>query len=234
MTELATPWLEGPVRAVVAPSELHLWRSGLEGPAGDGAMLSGEERGRAERYKLPVLRSRFVNSRRALRTILSRYTGEAPAALRFEKNPNGKPRLMGESRLMFNLSHSQDVQVVAVTADSEVGVDVERMDGRVQAAGIARRFFFPEEQDEIASSPRGSLEAFFQVWTAKEAVMKATSDGLAAGLSQVRVTLDPLGVPGMPFALASFVPAAGFAGCVAARAITRAVHWNLALGGGTA
>lgn len=89
----------------------------------------------------------FVIGRGLLRSILSRYLSLTPQHLRFRYGPNGKPALRNDrpTRLHFNLAHSGDWAVYAVTQANELGVDVERVCQLTEAQLIARRCFSVEE-----------------------------------------------------------------------------------------
>ena len=92
------------------------------------ATLCAEERARAERYLFAKHSRRFVLARGTLRSILGGYLGVDAREIRFEEEAHGKPRLAGENRngLSFNVSHSSDIAIYAVSAGRELGVDVER------------------------------------------------------------------------------------------------------------
>jgi 4'-phosphopantetheinyl transferase len=113
--------------------------------------------------------------------------------VRIAAAPSGKPRLADESvgRLRFNVAHSEDLVLCALTLDNEVGVDVERVREETDCDGIARRFFAPREARGLASlEPTARREAFFACWTRKEAIVKATGEGLRRALDSFVVSLD--------------------------------------------
>jgi len=127
------------------------------------------ELARAARFRTPELAERYLKSHAALRDILSRHT-DAP--LDFALHEHGKPYLPLAPHIRFNLSHSHDMALVAVTLDREIGVDIERLRPLPRFAELAERFFPPSE-------PRPSDEAdFFRLWTRIEAVLKARGVGL--------------------------------------------------------
>lgn len=180
--------------------EVHVWRVRLDPHAAVAASLSGvlagEERARAERFRSDVHRSRFVVCRAAQRDVLARYTGLSPAALRFRYSAYGKPALAtdgGEpARIRFNVSNARDLAVVAVTADREVGVDVEAEREVTDALGLARRFFSPAELAALEAVPPVSMQrAFVTCWTRKEAFIKAIGLGVSMPLAAFDVAVDP-------------------------------------------
>lgn len=151
----------------------------------DVAVLSEGERARAARFRFERHRDAFVAAHWALRTVLACYLDTNAAALRFESGDHGKPFLaQPSSDLRFNLSHSHEVAIVAVTSGREVGCDVEWISERVPVDALAARFFSPPEQAEIeALDPAARRLAFFSCWSRKEAFIKARGEGLSLPLN---------------------------------------------------
>ncbi|MEX2578018.1 MAG: 4'-phosphopantetheinyl transferase superfamily protein [Verrucomicrobiales bacterium] len=139
--------------------------------------LADEELGRADRFRFQPLRERFVRGRAMMRWILARHLDAEPGDLRFETGEHGKPRLLGEP-LHFNLSHSENRAVLAVSRLPSIGIDIERFDRKVNVDALGRRCFRESEWAPFASLDGDARKrAFFWMWTAKEARMKATGDG---------------------------------------------------------
>lgn len=151
---------------------IHVWDVRLDSAC--AAVLSVDETQRAARIQFPEPRRRFTVARTALRLILARYTGTAPDAIRFEYNGFGKPFLSGADAPRFNASHSADRALIAVAAGREVGIDIEQVKREVDFRAIATRFF---PKDEAAQAI--TREAFFHVWTRREAYLKAVGCGFA-------------------------------------------------------
>src|SRR4051812_17773983 len=131
MEPLVTSWSQPPERPA-AVGELHVWRAELaQNPSLLTRLertLSEDERERAARFHFRRDAERFVVARGVLRDILGRYLCERPERLRFVYNEFGKPSLAGEHAggpHRFNLSHSRDLALYAVTLGREVGVDLE-------------------------------------------------------------------------------------------------------------
>ncbi len=190
---------------VLSPSEVHVWRIALRCVAGEMpalmAGLSAEERQRAEAQASDRLRRRFVAAHAGMRNILARYLNEKPGRLRFAAGPEGKPRLEGIDKApRFNLSHSGELALLAVSPDRELGVDVEWMDPRRDLGALAQAFT-AEERGLIEGLPAALRPgAYFQTWTRKEAFLKAMGSGLAKGLDAVTGGVswaDPDGPPGL-------------------------------------
>ncbi|HEX5415197.1 MAG TPA: 4'-phosphopantetheinyl transferase superfamily protein, partial [Chloroflexota bacterium] len=150
------------------------------------------ERARATRLREIAHRTRFVGVRGWLRTMLAAYLDDAPANLRFTYGSHGKPAIASRNPpdLRFNLSHSADVALLAVTRGREVGVDVElRRGGKLR---LAERFFAADEVARLRSLPADEQErAFYRCWTRKEAFVKARGEGLSLPLRRFSVTLGP-------------------------------------------
>lgn len=141
-------------------------------------VLSAEEVGRYERYHFERNRREFLCAHALLRRALSREAGGAPEAWTFGTGEWGKPFLVGAEELEFNLSHTNGFVSCAIARGVEVGVDVERVDRSVEAVDIARRFFADEEWKYIEGLPEGlQRDAFFRIWTLKEAYVKACGRG---------------------------------------------------------
>jgi 4'-phosphopantetheinyl transferase len=156
--------------------------------------LSVDESARADRYRFARDRDRFVVARGRLRQLLGALSHRAPSDVRFAVAAGGKPWLAGDAagRLRFSVSHSGDLMLCAVTLDHEIGVDVEQVRTSLDPEALARRFFSTHEVSSLAATPSGiALDAFFACWTRKEAVIKATGEGLSRPLDSFSVSVDP-------------------------------------------
>lgn len=158
------------------------------------ATLSPAERQRADHFRLAEPRQRFVVSRAVLRRLLGKYLGLPDCDVTLEMDARGKPRLAaGQSAvdLQFNVAHSGDLALVAITVDCEVGVDVERERSVSHAEHIARRFFHPSEMEAVlAGLPAERDAVFLRCWTGKEAVLKALGSGVTGSLASFSVPTD--------------------------------------------
>jgi 4'-phosphopantetheinyl transferase len=165
------------------------------------ASLTEAERARADRFVFPRDGDRFVASRGQLREQLGGWLGQAPAAVVLDTERNGKPYLPDAPELLFNLSHTRDRGLLALTwrtcgPDERLGVDLEATRPLSDLAGLARTAFSRRERAQVlALPPEAQLAAFYEVWTKKEAVIKAFGDGIAYGLGRFSVPLlgQPLG-----------------------------------------
>jgi 4'-phosphopantetheinyl transferase len=221
----------GPSDPNPAREDLHIWAVELDACAEaidcGRDVLSDEERERADRFRFEKHRNRFTIGRACLRQILSRYLGEPAASLSFEHGPNGKPRLAGGfNGLQFNLAHSETLALVAVTQIGEVGVDVEEVRVLPDFDELVSRFFSARETAAFEQlSEEEKPAAFFNLWTRKEAFLKATGEGIGHGLNRVEVSFlageaarfaqlpEDLAV-GKNWILRELAPADGFVGAV--------------------
>ncbi|HEX7117826.1 MAG TPA: 4'-phosphopantetheinyl transferase superfamily protein [Longimicrobiales bacterium] len=165
--------------------EVHVWATKLDLPALAAERLAGtlspDEAARAGRLRAARDRDRYIAARGSLRTVLARYLDADPAALRFDYGANGKPRLAGggDAPLRFNLSHADELALIAVGRDAELGVDVERVRPLPGADAVAARVFPPTELSRWRALPEAERPlAFFTFWTRIEARLKARGSGI--------------------------------------------------------
>lgn len=155
-----------------------------------------------------------LRSRAARRLILGRVCGKAPEKLVFETGPHGKPFLKGGPH--FSVSHCGDRFVIAVCADSPVGVDVENSARSADFDALSRRVMCRGELEEFSRLGATERRAFFiRIWTAKEAALKAAGTGFRGGprLFDVR-GYGPVEVDGGRYRLSRLSLADGLEGAV--------------------
>lgn len=120
-----------------------------------------------------------------LRLAAGRVSDVDPAMIRVDRTcdvcgqPHGRPRLVGLD-LYASISHSSDRVTVALTPAGPVGVDVERI-GPIELGALASNVLASNEE------ARSTID-FFRYWVRKESVVKATGDGIVAGLERVHVS----------------------------------------------
>ncbi len=191
------------IRALLK-GEVHLWTVGLAATPDHAAdcyqKLSLDEKQRADAFCFEKHRKRFIIARYLLREILGWYLEEPSEQIRFCYSPKGKPALADHPgrALYFNLAHSEDCVVYALSSDCDLGVDVEYVRELPNADSIATRFFSRDESADFLLVPlQQRTEAFFNCWTRKEAYLKAIGDGLSESLDAFQVSL----IPGQPATL---------------------------------
>lgn len=225
-------WPLPPPRIELAADEVHVWSAWLRRAESDDeaglAMLAEEERAQAARFHFAGDRKNFVARRSLLRAILGRYLRVEPPRIALTHEERGKPQLSGPDgagRLHFNFSHSRNLALCAVGRFAPLGVDVEQLRPMPEMDEIGAAFCSAPEKALLNSAlPEKKLEVFFNLWTRKEAYLKATGEGIAGSLAQLDCSVAPPG-----WALLSLSPAPGFAGALAfagAVATTHCWQWD--------
>lgn len=180
--------------------EVHIWTWPAEPDEaapqdGEALLLDEQEQQRMARYRFAHDRRRFLLRHQTVRRLLARYTGLAASSLRFEFNSHGKPRLASDHappHLHFSLSHSRHLVALALARGREVGVDIEHLNPRIALLKLATGCFaLPEIAALRSVPPAQQLEAFFRIWTLKEAFIKANGLGLSMPLKSFAVTPGP-------------------------------------------
>jgi 4'-phosphopantetheinyl transferase len=183
----------------VSPRDVHVWVRRLGTPVAHlQAMmdiLCTEEREKAERFHFQADRERHVVGRALVRVLLGYLLAIKPDEIAFRYSEAGKPSLtaaQNSADYQFNVSHSGDLILVAVTARRAIGVDVEKIREEVELDAIAARFFSQRERADLAAvSPDQRRGAFFACWSRKEAFIKATGAGLGRPLEAFDVSVRP-------------------------------------------
>ncbi|AMK77981.1 4-phosphopantetheinyl transferase [Methylomonas methanica] len=156
-------------------------------------LLMDDERSKAEAFKSALLRDRYLAVRGLLRQTLAGYLDVEPVTLAFETGQYGKPALVGGA-LHFNLSHSADTLLIAVADFADIGIDIETCRPRQHLDGLAERCFSDREYRDWRQLPADArLEAFYRLWTKKEAFVKAVGRGIALGIEQCEFQLEKAG-----------------------------------------
>lgn len=178
----------------IEPGDIHLWRATLADESGElslagNTVLSREERDRADSFRFETDRRRFVVARVLLRRLLSGCTGVAPEAIAIVTDRFGKPRINHPLKpIHFNLSHSGDSALFAVSADDPIGVDLEECLRADRLPDCAASYCSPRELKFVGHLPAGDRpRALLRLWTAKEAFLKAVGTGFQIAPDRVEV-----------------------------------------------
>jgi len=179
--------------------DIALWWCDLDLPAAEielrAATLSPAEHARAARFGTDVLRRRWIAGRTSLRSVLGLVLRMPPGEVPIARGRRGRPELRGtDADLDFNVSHTGSVALIGVLRregrDVRIGVDVERAEREVDSDRLARKFLAPEERAAIADlAPDARRRRFLEYWTCKEAMSKATGDGLIAPFRHIMLNL---------------------------------------------
>lgn len=177
--------------------QAHVWSATTQGLRALGATelfegwLSDDERERYRRYVSPPRRELFLFGRAVLRHTLSRYADVDPAGWVFVTGAHGRPELddrHADLGLRFNLSHTPDLIVCLVSDGIDAGVDVEGTDRTADPLRLAGTVCSPRERRDLESLAPDALGArFYEIWTLKEAYIKARGVGMAMPLRKITV-----------------------------------------------
>jgi 4'-phosphopantetheinyl transferase len=210
-----------PLRA----GQVHLWLLACDRPHGeDESLLSEAEAGRAASFRTVILRRRFITAHAGLRRILAGYAATPAKDLRLRTGSWGKPYLDGDHHwLRFNLSHSGEHALLAVQRDGEIGADIQAISWPAPM-DAARAVCSPEELAALNRDPSGLPQAFFTMWTRKEALAKAIGTGLQADLFCFDVCTGSADARGFlcvgPWRVCSIATAGSYSAAIATRIAT--------------
>ena len=222
------PWQESLEDIDFFSDDVQIWSASME--AEDSScfihFLSEDEIDRAARLKSNAVTCQQIISRGILRLLLSNYTGINPKELVFDNSPFGKPFLSNptNSEICFNLAHSGNMLLIAIGKEKHVGIDVEKIEEKIDFKGISLMVFSLDEQ-LILSRSMDPIHDFYALWTAKEAILKATGLGFSYPSNKFSVfilngIIFPSIIPveltgGCSCSLFSFSPVKGYSASVA-------------------
>lgn len=153
-------------------------------------VLDESERRQAMKLKHPFMQARYVEVHGKTRRILAYYLQAEPERLAIGKEAHGKPYLVERPEWVFNLSHSADRIVLAVSGNCRLGVDIELCKPKSNLDGLVKKCFAVEEAGYWQALPEPEKTVgFYRFWTRKEAFVKATGRGIGLGLD--RCVINP-------------------------------------------
>ncbi len=179
--------------AVDAQFPFLLWHLDLEDPAFDLALdaLSEYERRKAASFAFERDRLRYRRTHTGLRLLLGDILNVSAAKIAIEEIPLQKPFLLDFPHLSFSISHSGDHALVAISDDTEVGVDIEVIQEIRDKQGMAKTIFTTNEQFALANASLEDADRYFlQGWTRKEACVKAIGQGLSVPPNSFEVGIE--------------------------------------------
>lgn len=164
------------------PDEVHIWSASLSEVNNDVAyfssLLSKDEHERANSFRFYKDQRQYTIARGILRSLLAGYLGESPQTIEIAYGLWGKPCLAQEKFLHFNVSHSRDYVLYALTRRYEVGIDLEYIDTTLDIENMVLSIFSPTELNYWNKlSPEHKINVFFKHWACKEAFLKASGKG---------------------------------------------------------
>ena len=200
-------------------------------------MLSPDECARAGRFVSSRDRVAFVAAHALLRRALSDHEDLPPDAWTFAQNAHGKPILAdrhGGITIGFNLAHTHGLVACVLSRDTDVGIDVESLDHRTDALGLATRYFSPAEVADLHACAEGERAVrFIELWTLKESYVKAIGEGLSHPLNTFGFALGspailrfepPAHDDQRAWQFALFAPSVGHRMAVAVHCAAKATH----------
>lgn len=186
----------------IHPGEVHLWLvsvTAMEERLDDFyRLLSKDESAKVGRFHFVKDQKQYIVARGVLRIILSHYCLIEPEVHQFGYNQYGKPFLIDNDWLRFNISHSGDRVLFGFSLNLELGVDIEYDKPFESAHEIVERFFSTQEKTQFRSLPDHMKNlSFLKCWTRKEAYIKALGMGMSLPLDAFSVSF----IPGKPACL---------------------------------
>jgi 4'-phosphopantetheinyl transferase len=174
--------------------EIHLWTASLN-PAPETierlrSVLSPEESKKASYFKFVRQQHGYIISQAVLRILISAYLDTEPAEVILVASKKGKPFLINEPSLFFNISNSHEICVYAFSWDSEVGVDIEKIRELPDLDQLIEKNLTAGEKAYFLKNPDRKLSLFFQFWTFKESYLKAIGEGMRLTPENLEFSLD--------------------------------------------
>ncbi len=192
-------WENTPDTLSLSKDHIDVWLCDLKQLSDDinnfYSILSEDERERTDKLKVEEKQQQYIITRGTLRQRLGLLTNIDPKDFVFKILEHGKPALANNHQcadITFNVSHSNDLALIAITQKQIIGIDIEKINHESDHQALMKRFFSKVEQTEFQTVPVANMaRAFCACWTRKEAFIKAVGDGVSYGLDKFDVTVDP-------------------------------------------
>ncbi|MCP4312789.1 MAG: 4'-phosphopantetheinyl transferase superfamily protein [Bacteroidetes bacterium] len=174
--------------------EIHIWTISI-GAMKDQAdrlesLLSDEEKGKVSFYKFEQTQLSYIVSQAVLRILLSSYLDVKPADVKIGAHKKGKPYLIHDRSVFFNISNSHDLCVFAFSCDTEVGIDIEKIRDLPDIDLLIEKNLTRRERKYLHKDPAHKLNWFFRFWTFKESYLKAIGEGMRLTPENLEFSLD--------------------------------------------
>jgi 4'-phosphopantetheinyl transferase len=186
------------MKFVIEDYQVHVWQANLKTlsvyPKDIPTALSPEELERANKLRFTRDREHFILRHCQLRLILSKYCDCLPRELMFRYNSYKKPFICVPEfkEIKFNMSYSDDLMLVDLCKQNDIGIDIEKVREMRDLENVAVENFSIKELKYL----NGTLDktnAFFKIWTRKEAFIKAIGKGMYYPLKSFCVDINPSG-----------------------------------------
>ena len=174
--------------------EIHLWTISHNASKNQieriTNVLSPGEIEKASYYKFEVLQNNYIVSKAVLKMLLSRYLEISPPDIKLGAHKKGKPYLLNDGSLFFNISNSHNLCAYAFSRDAEVGIDIERIRELPDLDLLIEKNLTPRERKYFQKDPDSKLKKFFQFWTFKESYLKAIGEGMRLTPENLDFSID--------------------------------------------
>ncbi len=162
--------------------EIHLWTVSIDALKDQAdrleSMLSDEEKRKVSFFKFEHTQLSYIVSQAVLRMLLSSYLAINPDEVKMGSHKKGKPYLIHDRPIFFNISNSYDLCVYAFSCDAEVGIDVEKIRVLPDIDQLIDKNLTGRERTYLLKDPAFKLNWFFRFWTIKESYLKAIGEGM--------------------------------------------------------
>jgi 4'-phosphopantetheinyl transferase len=180
--------------------EVQLWRIDLQETTSllepYSSLLNDKERAKSLRYRTGRPQEHFAIGRACLRALLGANLEADPRTITIASGPHGKPEAapVGGNNISFNVAHSKDKILIALSREGSIGVDVEHIDPSTDIMEVAQANFTGKEVATLSalSDSDARLRTFYTYWTRKEAFAKAEGRGLLLPLSSFEIAFDSM------------------------------------------
>ncbi|NOR33206.1 MAG: 4'-phosphopantetheinyl transferase superfamily protein [Bacteroidales bacterium] len=174
--------------------EIHLWTVSI-GALKDQSdslksLLSEEENRKVSFYKFEQTQLSYIVSQAVLRMLLSSYLDVKPADVKMGAHKKGKPYLIHDRTVFFNISNSHDLCVFAFSCDAEVGIDMEKIRDLSDIDQLIEKNLTRRERSYLIKDPAHKLNWFFRFWTFKESYLKAIGEGMRLTPENLEFSLE--------------------------------------------
>lgn len=174
--------------------DIHLWTVSLDASKVQIerilSVLSPEEKKKASYYKFELVQHKYIVTQAVLKMLLSDYLDIKPADINLGVHKKGKPYLINDDSLFFNISNSHSICVYAFSRDAEVGIDIERIRDLPDIDLLIEKNLTPREKKYFQKNPDDKLTRFFQFWTFKESYLKAIGEGMRLTPENLEFSLE--------------------------------------------
>jgi 4'-phosphopantetheinyl transferase len=162
--------------------EVHIWTVSIQGIKEQlghlKSLLTEEEIGKISFYKFEHTQHSYIATQALLRVLLSLYLDIKPMEVKMGVRSKGKPFLIHDRPIFFNISNSDGLCVFAFSGDGEVGIDLERIRQMPDIEQLIQKNLTSREKEYVLKDPDKKLKRFFRFWTIKESYLKAIGEGM--------------------------------------------------------